>query len=208
MHLRLWAIGAASLLTVLAGSAVAQASVGVGIQAGPVRLSGSAHPGGSYALPPVYVVNTGTQDESLSVRIERLSSGQGRGVPASWIHSGSAVQLAHGQSARISLELVVPGGARPGQYVSDVVVRGSAPLSDGGANLAVAAATKLQFRVAAGAVAAAWFSVPGWLVPGVGVVLLIAAAAAVARRYGLRVRIDREPAGASPLRAGRGKDAA
>jgi hypothetical protein len=207
MHLRLWAIGTASLLTVLAGSAVAQASVGVGIQAGPVRLSGSAHPGGSYALPSVYVVNTGTQDESLSVRIERLSPGRGRGVPASWIHAGSAVLLAHGQSARISLELVVPASAEPGQYVSDVVVKGSAALSDGGANLAVAAATKLEFRIAAGGVAAAWFSVPGWLLPGVGVILLLAGAAAVARRYGLRIRIDREPA-AGPLRAGRGDDVA
>ncbi len=77
MHLRLWAVGLVSLL-MLAIPAAAQASIGVGIQAGPVQLAGAAHPGGSYALPPVYVVNTGTQDESLSIRIERVSSGQGR----------------------------------------------------------------------------------------------------------------------------------
>ncbi len=206
MHLRLWAIGAAGLLAVLAIPAAAQASVGVGIQAGPVRLGGAAHPGGSYALPPVYVVNTGTQDESLSVRVERLSGGQGRGVPASWVRAGAAVSLSHSQSARLPLELVVPASARPGEYVSDVVVRGSAAVTDGSTNFGVAAATKLQFRIAPGIVAAPWFSLPGWVLLGVGVVLLLALLAGLARRSGLRISIDRELAGPGPLRAGRGND--
>jgi hypothetical protein len=207
MHLRLWAVGLVSLL-MLAVPAAAQASIGVGIQAGPVRLTGAAHPGGSYALPPVYVINTGTQDESLSIRIERLSAGAGRAVPAAWIRPGAAVQLSHNQSARIPLELVVPGAARPGQYLTDVVVKGSAALSGGGANLDVAAATKLEFRVAPGAVSGSWFAVPSWLWPGIGIVLLIAAAAALARKFGLRVQIDRGPADAAVVRAGRGDDGA
>src|SRR5262245_60586152 len=177
MHLRLWAIGA-SVLAVLAIPATAQASVGVGIQAGPVRLGGAAHPGGSYALAPVYVVNTGTQEESLTVRIERLSPGRARPVPAGWISPGPGVRLSHGESARIPLELVVPAAAKPGQYLTDVVVKGSAALTDGNANLGVAAATKLEFRIAPGTVGGSWFSVPGWILPGIGVVLLIAGLAA------------------------------
>ena len=207
MHLRLWAIGA-SVLAVLAVPATAQASVGVGIQAGPVLLSGAAHPGGSYALGPVYVVNTGTQPESLAIRIERLSPGSARAVPASWISPGPPVRLSHGESARIPLELVVPATAKPGRYLTDVVVRGSAAVSDGSANLGVAAATKLEFRIAPGAVGGSWFSVPGWLLPGIGVVLLIAGAAAVARRLGVSIQIDREPAASRLLRAGRGDDGA
>jgi hypothetical protein len=207
MHLRLWAVGLVSLL-MLAVPAAAQASVGVGIQAGPVRLTGTAHPGGSYALPPVYVVNTGTQDESLSIQIERLSAGHGRAVPAAWIRPGAAVQLSRNQSARIPLELVVPNAAKAGEYLTDVVVKGSAALSGGGANLDVAAATKLEFRVAPGVVSGSWFAVPSWLWPGIGIVLLIAAAAVVARKFGLRVQIDRVPADAAVLRAGRGDDGA
>lgn len=199
MHRRLWAIGAAALIAVLTGSAAARASVGVGIQAGPVALSGAAHPGGSYALPPVYVVNTGSQDESLSVRIERLSAGSGRPVPASWVRVGDPVKLSHSQSARIPLELIVPPTARPGVYLSDVVVRGSASLSAGSAHLGVAAATKLQFTIAPGAAAAAWFSMPGWVLLGIGVVVLIAGGAGVARRVGLRVSVERESAGVRPL---------
>jgi hypothetical protein len=154
----------------------------------------------------VYVVNTGTQEESLTVRIERLSPGHARAVPASWISGGQAVHLSHGESARIPLKLTVPASAKPGQYLTDVVVRGSATLSDGSANLGVAAATKLEFRITPGTVGGSWFAVPGWLLPGIGVVLLIAGAAAVARRLGVRIQIDREPAAARPLRAGRGND--
>jgi len=204
MQLRLAALAAASLVTVvtgsavLAGAAVAQASVGVGIQAGPVSLGSGAHPGGRYALPAVYVVNTGTQTESLSVRVERLSAGQGRPVPAGWVHAGGPVRLSHSQSARIPLELVVPATARAGRYLSDVVVHGSAAVTDGSANLGVAAATKLQFTVVPGVVSGSWFSMPGWVVAGIGVVLAIGALAVVARRAGLRITIDRDPDRAQP----------
>ena len=206
MHLRQWAL-AATLLAVLAVPATAQASVGVGIQAGPVQLAGPAHPGGQYALPPVYVVDTGTQSETLTVRIERLSPGRARSVPAGWISQGPAVRLSHGQSARIPLELIVPATAKPGQYLTDVVVKGSAAVSAGGANIDVAAATKVEFRIVPGMAGGSWFSVPGWLLPGIGVVLLIAGAAIVARRLGVRIQIDREAGAAGLLRAGRGSDA-
>src|ERR1700734_3665683 len=114
MQLPRWALGPVILVALLAIPAAAQASIGVGIQAGPVRLSGAAHPGGSYSLPPVYVVNTGSQSEALTVRIERVSSGAGRPVPASWVHEpGSAVRLSHNQSASVPLQLVVPATAPP-----------------------------------------------------------------------------------------------
>ena len=80
-------------------------------------------------------------------------------------------------------------------------------MSAGGANIDVAAATKLEFRIAPGTVGGSWFSMPGWLLPGIGVVLLIAGVAAVARRLGVRIQIDHEPAEAGLLRAGRGSDA-
>ena len=166
MHLRWWLSAPFALLMLLAVPASAYASVGIGIQAGPVRLSGAAHPGGSYALPAVYVVNTGTQEESVVIRIERLSAGHGRTVPPSWIQAaGGAVELSHNQSARIPLQLVVPATAKPGAYFSDVVVRGSAAVSGAGANFGVAAATDLEFRVAPGLVSGPCLSLPGWLLP-------------------------------------------
>jgi len=198
MHLRLWAIGA-GLLAVLAVPATAQASVGVGIQAGPVRLAGAAHAGGSYALPAVLVVNTGTIPESVSLSVDRVSAGSGRTVPPSWVHADGAVTLDPKQSASVPLQLVVPATARPGRYFSDVLVKAGAPNSASGASFDAGAATELAFTVAPGPVPSPWFSVPIWVLPGIGVVLLIAAAAGLMRRFGVRVRIEREWASASSL---------
>jgi hypothetical protein len=185
---------ALGLIVAIAVPVVADASVGLGIQAGPVRLAGGAHPGGTYPLPAVYVINTGTQDESVVIRVEHLSPGAGRAVPSSWVQAtGSAVKLSGNQSARIPLQLTVPRGAQPGAYLSDVVAKGSAALGAGGANLGVAAATKLQFTVVPGAVSASL--VPGWLLPAFLAAAFAAAAVIAVRRSGLRIRIERRPAG-------------
>jgi hypothetical protein len=198
MHQRLWLLAGIGALALVAAPVAAQASVGVGVQAGPVRLAGAAHPGGTYSLPAVYVVNTGTQAESVGIRIERLSRGTGRTVPASWIRvTALSSRLGHGQSARIPLDLVVPASARPGQYFSDVVVTGSAALTAGGANLGVAAATDLEFRVAAGAASRPWFSMPAWVLAAAGGILVLGAASVAAGRSGIRIRIERERGPAS-----------
>jgi hypothetical protein len=208
MHLRRWL---AVPLAVPAAFAVlsiflpaAQASVGVGVQATPVVLGNVAHAGGSYALPPVFVLDTGTQAEKVTVRVERLSKGTGRTVPSSWVHAtGPAVQLTPRQSARIPLELVVPGGAHPGQYLSDIVVTGSAVVAAGRANLGVAAATRLEFSVAPGAPPGFWPFGPSWM--WWAAIALLAAALAVtgARWSGVRVRVERTPSGVVRAAGGR-----
>lgn len=203
MRLRLWAIGAASLIAVLAVPAAAQASVGVGIQPGPVRLTGAAHPGSNYALPAVLVVNTGTFTESVDVRVERISPGTGRTVPPSWVDaSSSVVSLSPSQSARIPLQLQVPASAKPGRYFSDVVVTAASPNSGGSAGFGAGAATDLEFTVAAGAAPGPWFTVPGWVLVAIVVILLLAVGALALRRSGLRIRIERETGGRA-LAAGR-----
>jgi len=194
MRLRLWLALPIGAVALLAWPAASYASVGVGVQAGPVRLDGSAHPGGHYALPPLYVVNTGTQSESVSVSVERISAGPGRTVPPGWISASAVpVRLSHDQSARIPLQLTVPGAAAPGRYFSDVVARGSASLSAGGAELGVAAATDLEFTIAPGTAPAGWFRVPGWVLGYVLTVLVIGAAAVAIRRSGIRIRVERAP---------------
>ena len=98
MHLRWWPAVFIALLVLLTFPAISYASIGVGIQAGPVRLGSGAHPGGSYALPAVYVINTGSQSESVTIRIERISPGAGRTVPPAWISaSGQPVTLSGNQ---------------------------------------------------------------------------------------------------------------
>ncbi|MGH3235094.1 MAG: hypothetical protein ACRDOH_17970 [Streptosporangiaceae bacterium] len=195
MHLRSLSPGLAIAVGLAAWLGLAQpaiASIGVGVQADPVSLDGAAHPGASYALPSLYVVNTGTQAESMSVRVERLSSGPGRTVPPSWIHvTNLGGQLPPEQSARISLELVTPSDARSGDYRSDIVVAGSAAPAAAGINLGAAAATKLEFTITPGPAGRSWLSFQAWAWWLIGGLVVLTAAILGGRRSGLRIRVER-----------------
>ena len=194
MHLRrLMAVALAvpvALATLASFAQTADASIGVGVQASPVRLGSMAHRGERYALP-LDVVNTGTEAETVSMRVERLSRGPGRAVPPSWIQfAGPAVQIAPGKAARVSLELVVPGQARPGEYLSDIVVSSSAAGQAGTGNLGVAAATKLEFSVSS-APAHGASSFPAWMWWAIsGLLLLLTLTVFGVRRSGLRIRVE------------------
>jgi hypothetical protein len=175
---------------------MADASIGVGVQASPVRLGSAALTGQSYALPSVYVSDTGTQPESVAVSVDRLSTGHGRSVPQSWVRAtGPAVRLSPHQGAQIPLQLTVPSGAKPGRYLSDIVVTASPGASAGHVNLGVAAATPLEFTVRQGAP-------PSPLVPtwtwwfGVALLALLVVGLGL-RRSGIRIRIERTPAAAA-----------
>jgi hypothetical protein len=199
MHLR-GLLGAAAP-AVLAGALVAvpqaaQASVGVGIQAGAVKLSGVAHPGQSVALPGVSVVNAGTRRESIRITVQPDPRGGGRPVPPSWVRPGvPSVELGPHHAVRISLQLTVPAGAKPGAYLSDIVATASGDLSVGHANLGAAAATLLEFRVAPDPAAGFWWSVFSQTLWALLIVIGLAAVALVVRRSGLRVRVERKAAG-------------
>ena len=205
MHLRWLSAGlviAIGLGAWLGLARPASASIGVGVQANPVSLNGVAHPGGSYPLPSLYVVNTGTQAESMTVRVERLSSGPGRTIPQSWIRVDNlGGLLPPKQSARISLELVAPADAAPGDYVSDIVVTGStAPVA--GINFGAAAATRLEFRITPGPAAGSWLSPRAWTWWAIGGLALAIAAIFGWRRSGLRIRVERRTAAGGVPRVG------
>ena len=194
MHLRrLLAVPLAvpvALVALASFTPTSDASVGVGVQVSPVRLGSMAHRGGRYALS-LDVVNTGTEAEAVRMRVERLSRGPGWAVPPSWIQfPGSAVQIAPGKAARVSLDLVVPDGAKPGGYLSDIVASGSATGQTGTGNLGVAAATKLEFSVSS-APAQGASSFPVWMWWALTGLLLLTVTVFGVRRSGLRIRVER-----------------
>ena len=196
MHLRRWLAAPLAVPVAFAAFSLflpgAQASVGVGVQAAPVRLAGPARAGGSYALPPVYVLDTGTQDETISVRVERPHGEPARGIPSSWIRDTvPGLRLSAHQSARVPLELDVPRGATPGRYGSDIVVSGSAVRSVGKANIGVAAATVVEFSVAPGAPPAPFLPVWAWWL--LGSLMVLGLIVAGVHRSGLRIDIERNP---------------
>ncbi len=177
-----------TMVAILTFSPAAQASVGVGIQENPVSLQRVAHPGKTYALPAVHVADTGTQAESIVIKVERVSRGDGRKVPASWIHiSSSQLRLAPLQEVKIPLQLVVPADAKSGSYVTDVVAIGSAVIPSTGTNFGAAAATKLTFRIVPGPGRGLLASLPP-SVWGLIAVLLLVALILVLRPF-IKVRI-------------------
>lgn len=189
----------------LAFPAAAAASIGVGIQVGPVRLAGIAHAGQTYDLPPVYVVNTGTEPETVRLDVQRLSKGTGRDVPRAWFKPGQTdVHLDPKQSATIPVQLVVPADATLGPYFSDVVAHGSASIQAGQTTLGVAAATKLQFTVGKAVPAGFWSSLPSPLVWAGGIIVLAGGGFWLARRAGFRLRLERTPGGYGPADRGGG----
>jgi hypothetical protein len=171
---------------------MADASIGVGVQAAPVRLADAALTGQSYSLPSVYVSDTGTQPETIAVRVDRLSTGRGRSVPPSWVRAtGPAVHLSPRQGAQVPLQLAVPAGAKPGRYLSDIVVSASPGATAGHVNLGVAAATPLEFTVRQGAppspLVPTW---TWWFTAGLVALLVVGLGL---RRSGIRIRIERTP---------------
>ena len=205
LPLRIWLKGPAcalfTLVVLMALPASAGASIGVGVQGAPVRLTTAAHPGTSYPLPPVYVVNTGTEAETISIKVDRLSPGAGRSVPASWIRTvGPPARLEPHGSARIALELVVPSGALSGAYLSDIVADGSTALAVGTTNFGVAAATKLEFTVSPAPGRGTLAALPPWGWGALGGLLLVVIAVAVFRRSGVHIRIERASSSCGSLR--------
>jgi hypothetical protein len=178
-----------------------EASIGVGVQRGPVRLTTVAHPGHSYRLPSVRVANAGSQDETIRVRVERLSAGADRSVPPSWIHiSNSPIRLSPNQGTRIPLQLVVPADAKSGRYLSDILVVGSAVRLAAATNFGAGAATKLEFTVAPPTGGGLLSSVPSWAWWAFAIFLVFAGALVAGRLSGIRIRVERkntDPVGAN-----------
>ena len=172
----------------------ADASIGVGVQADPVRLAGAAHPGGGYGLPSLYVVNTGTQPESLTVQVERLAGDTGQAFPASWVQVGTiSGNLQPRQQALVTLRLVPPAGAKPGSYRGDLVVTGTpaaAGATTGGVRFGAGATTPIEFTLTPGPAGGGWLGLPIWKWWLILALVVIAGVTLVVRRTGLRVRIE------------------
>jgi hypothetical protein len=168
--------------------ASAEASIGAGVGASPIALAQPGHAGGTYSLPGLYVVNTGTVTTGYVVRVHRLSPGHQKVLPAAWVTiERNNFTLRPHRSMVVPLRLRLPAGATPGSYLSNLVASTAVPHHHGGTTLGAAAATKLEL-----AIAGQGSSTP-WLRIGLAVAALMVAAAiaAAVRRSGIRLRVER-----------------
>lgn len=150
---------AAAAMLALAGT---PASVGVGIQAGPVCPATTVAQGGTYALPPVQVADTGSGSVDISLAVIRMtdprSTLHGEPVPPSWVTftyprkwfglaPGSSVHVGHAETALVPARLAIPSSAAPGAYLAWIQPSAAGADVPGHANLAGTGEADLEFTV-------------------------------------------------------------
>jgi hypothetical protein len=164
------------------------AAIGAGISASPIMLAKPAAPGRSYALPRVYILNTGTVSARYHVRVQRLSRRSARTLPASWVTFGrNDILLRPRTGVMVPLRVRVPDGTTSGPYLSDVVVSTLTPRQVGGTAIGAGAATLLQMTVSDSGSA-----IPLLPIGALAGVLAVVVIARRIRRSGIRLRLQVE----------------
>jgi hypothetical protein len=131
----------------LTAPATAEASVGVGVTVGAIRLDEPVQPGAIERLPSTYVVNSGSEPTTYAVTVMgMIAPGRQIADPAWFDLTPSLVHLAASRTVKIEIELAVPANAEPGDYLALVAARPAADAS--GSSVGITAATKVLFSVA------------------------------------------------------------
>lgn len=182
-------IGIALIFYAAVAAHAATASTGVGAAPEPVCSSMPLRPGHSYQLwtggssgsSGMFVDNTGSSGESVSIAVVPVLRGQdlygaGLHVPPTWVSFSypkvlwlfgtHSVSLGAGASTSIPVTVNVPGNAKAGTYVSDLEAS-TGRSAAGQANLGAGAVTYLLFTVSSKPITAVLdHSGTCWAAPG------------------------------------------
>lgn len=133
------------------------ASLGVGTTTPRIVIDQAVHPGGVYRLPPIPVLNTGTERVVIAVFPDRASKQTERVADPRWIRvTTPPTAVEPSSSALFDSVLTVPFNAAPGTYQVLVVGQPSVAAQGGAPNIQVG--TKVVFKV----VAANWLTALWW----------------------------------------------
>ena len=135
-----------ALLAVLLTGGLAYAQVGVGVNLGKISVDEPLMPGGSYRLPSVGVINSGTVTSDYEMEVSYHHQQKELMPSAEWVEfDPKTFTLEPGQSRPVAVTLNIPVGAKPGDYFAYLEVHPVA--KEGGVAIGIAAATKLYFSV-------------------------------------------------------------
>lgn len=126
----------------------APADIGVGITAEPITLGHSVAVGGSYAMGPVTVVNTGTEAGTIALRLAERPDGHDLPVPKAWItFDRDEIRLDAGDREAVAITLAVPDDAPAGEYRSLLFASLTKQGAAGANGIGAEAATEIAFTV-------------------------------------------------------------
>lgn len=128
----------------------ADASLGVGVGLGSVRLDGGVKPGSIVDLPLFPVTNTGDTAGEYEVGIEYQEDVHQMRPGREWFSfDGAKFHLDPKETKLVHISMTVPVRIEPGEYFAYLEARPAKTVTDGstGASVGIAAATKLYFSV-------------------------------------------------------------
>jgi hypothetical protein len=134
------------LLALALSATVAEADHGVGVTVGKIQVDDRLAKGGSYALPSIGVINTGSEQQTYEVVLS-FEEGQStlKPKPAWFDIRPERFDLAPGATRQVALQLVLPTGATPGDY--EALIEAHEVATGEGVAIGAAAATRLTFTV-------------------------------------------------------------
>jgi hypothetical protein len=192
---------AAVVLTALPAFAT---KVGVGVNLGKIDITEKVVPGGVYKLPGIGVVNTGETAMDYQVVAVGMYKPADKQPDPSWFEFvPKTFTLQPGAVQQVYGRMTVPIGAEPGNYFE--FLQAHPVVKASGISLGVAAATKLSFVVSpSNWFAALWYRVRDltelyspWSYIAYGVVVFLAIAIPVQRRYRFSFGVARRAAAPS-----------
>jgi hypothetical protein len=174
----------------LGGTHVVQADIGAGIGADPIMLPQPVLAGHSYTMPPVLVVNTGTEPARYAVTVQRRRTSDDTVVPPEWVQfEKNSFTLRPKETATVPVTLNIPADAKPGKY-SSTVLAGTVADSPGATALGAQAGTDIKFQVAERPPLIPW-PWPWWSYATLSVAATLATGSILVRRLGFSLRLER-----------------
>ena len=121
-------------------------SRGVGVSLGTIRVDDVLAKGGSYKLPSLGVINTGSEPGDYEVVVSYLDGQSGLRPAASWFRfQPQRFFLSASQVQDVAIDLTLPTGAGAGDYFA--LIEAHPVVSGEGVTIGAAAATQVSFNV-------------------------------------------------------------
>jgi hypothetical protein len=140
----------------LAATPAAGADRGVAIDVARIAVAQDLAAGGAYRLPSVGVRNAGTVRTAYRLRVSYVEGQEARRPDAGWFaFSPGRLTLAPGESRAVSVRLILPPGAEPGEY--EALLGAEIAGVGEGARVGAAAAARLSFTVAPSSLLEGWW---------------------------------------------------
>ena len=127
------------------------ATLGVGVGVGKIQVDQKLNPGQIYNLPPITVLNTGTEPSDYEVTIDHLQN-QPQMIPQKdwFIFSPQTFHLDPKKVQKVNITLSLPIKTPPGNYFIYLEAQPVRKSVNGVTAVNIAAATKLYFTVVPG----------------------------------------------------------